>query len=275
MVEGLTIGGVNVSTYAVRVIDLSGLLRVPERRGENLPMPGRHGNLRVPRKRYNGREMALEFWIRGAQPDGTVPANPKAQFYTNLRTLGQIIGQDLVTLVHTLPDGTTRRIDAEALTAVDAMRYKAGDLGKVSVAFTSAAAFWEASAPTTIGPFSLTAGGTRQLTELADCDAPIDDATITFGPATNPVLTCVGSGSFLAYDELIASGRSVALDASAWSGVGAGGLTYDRAKVRSDPRDGGWFCLDPAPGGPTVRLDHTGGGSAPVTITARKKWLFG
>lgn len=275
MTEGLTIGGVNVSTLAVRVIDLSGLLRVPERRGENVPIPGRHGDLRVPRKRYAGREIALEFWIRGAQPDGTVPANPRAQFYTNLRTLGQLLGQQVTTMVHTLPDGTTRQIDVEALTAVDASRYKSGDLAKIGVAFTAASAFWEASAPTTIGPFSLTAGGTRQLTELADTDAPIDDAVVTFGPGSNPVLTCVGSGSFIAYDDVIASGRSVALDTGAWTGVGGGGLTYDRTKVRSDPRDGGWFTLDPAPGGPTVRLDHTGGGSAPVTLSLRKKWLFG
>lgn len=275
MAEGLTIGGVDVSTLAVRVIDLSGLLRVPERRGENLPVPGRHGDLRVPRKRYTGRETALEFWIRGAQADGTVPANPRAQFYDNLRTLGQLIGQQVVTLVHTLPDGTTRRIEAEALTAVDASRYKSGDLARIGVAFTSAAAFWEATATTTIGPFSLTAGSTRQLVELADTDAPIDDAIVTFGPGSNPVLTDLASGSFIAYDDVIASGRSVALDTSAWSGSGAGGLTYDRTKVRSDPRDGGWFTLDPAPGGPTVRLDHTGGGSAPVTLQVRKKWLFG
>lgn len=275
MAEGLTINGVNVSTFALRTIDLSGLLAVPQRRGENIPIPGRHGSLRVPRKRYGARDTALEFWVRGAQPDGTVPADPKAQFYANLHQLAQAIGPDVVTLVHTLPDGSTRRIEAEAIAAVEGARYKAGDLGRVKVVFSSAGAFWEATTPTTIGPFSLATGGTRQLVELADADAPIDDPTITFGPGSNPTLTVVGSGVFVAYDAVIAGGQSVALDTGAWSGTGSGGLTYDRSKVRSDPRDAGWLTLDPTIGGPTVRLDHTGGGSASVTVAARKKWLFG
>lgn len=276
--EGLTIGGVDVSTFAVRVVDLSGLLAVPQRRGEDIPVPGRHGSLRVARKKYGPRMTGLEFLIRGALPDGSVPADPKAQFYGNLHTLARIIAQDdVVEMVHMLPDGTARRIDAEVVAAVEPQRYKSGDLARVRVVFSSAAAFWEATEPTVIGPFALATGATRELVELAGSEAPIDDATVTFGPSSNPVLTAVGSGVFLAYDDVIAAGRTVVLDAGAWSGSGTGGLVYDRTKVRSDPRDGGWFTLGPpiGPGGPVVRLDHTGGGTAEVTITARRKWLFG
>jgi hypothetical protein len=273
--ESLTIAGVNTSTFAVKVVDLSGLLSVPERRGDDIPIAGRHGVLRIPRKKYGQRTMPLEFLIRGAQPDGTIPTDPKAQFYENLHTLAGIIAQDVVELVHTLPDGTTRRIQAEVAAAIDPSRYKQGSLGRVSVAFRSAAAFWEAETTTTIGPFYLATGETRQLTELAGADAPIDDAVLEFGPCSNPTLTDTGSGVFLAYDDVIATGRSLILDTGAWTGAGTSGLVYDRAKLRTDPRDAGWFTLDPAPGGPTVQLDHTGGGTAPVTVTARKKWLFG
>lgn len=274
--ERLWLGGVDVADLAIRAIDLSGTLTVPDRRGGNAEAEGRHGSIHTPRKKYTGRRAVFEFWLRGTLPDGTVPADPKATFYDNLHRFAQLLAQDRTPMVHQLPDGTRREILVEVVTAVEPTRYKTGDLGKVSVAFDAAEAFWHAQAVTTVA-FPLAAGATRTLTEFAASDAPIDDALLTFGPGTNPVLTQTQTGIALAYDAAIASGRTVVLDCGAWSGAGTGGLVFDRTKLRTPPDDGRWFALDPVIGGaPTVRLDHNGGATPMTcTIAARQKWLFG
>jgi hypothetical protein len=274
--ERLWLGGVDVADLAIRAIDLSGALTVPERRGGNQEADGRHGAIHTPRKKYRGRRAVFEFWLRGTLPDGTVPQDPKSEFYTNLHRLAQILAQDRVLMVHQLPDGTRREILVEVVTAVEPSRYRTGDLAKVGLAFDSADAFWQAQQPTTV-ELSLPAGATYELTEFAASDAPIDDALITFQPGPSPVLTQTDTGIFLAYDATIAAGQTLDVDCQAWRGSGTGGLVFDRTKLRTHPADGRWFALDPVIGGaPTVRLDHQGGATPmDLSISARQKWLFG
>lgn len=274
--ERLWLGGIDVATFAIRAIDLSGLLSVPEKRGENTPAEGRHGSFRTRRKKYNGRESVVEFYIRGALADGTVPEDPKSQFYENLHTLGQILSQDSFPMVHQLPDGSRREIEVEVLAAVAPERWKHGDLAKVAVAFTSHEAFWRSQDIVTAS-YSLANQGTTTLSAWAASDAPVDDVVITFHPGPGPDLYQPESGLFIAYDAVIPAGQTLIADCARKRLHGTGGLVPDRRLLRTHEEDGRWWSIEPLIGGvPTVRLEH-GGGETPmqVDIAGPQRWIFG
>lgn len=274
-VEGLTWAGVDVATWAVHAIDLSGLLAIPARRGGNVVVAGRDGAVRVPRKVYGPREFVVEFWVRGCLPDGTVPdAGQNATFYESMGLLASLCVQDVATMVHTLPDGRQRTLDVEVINAVDPQRWLAGMLGRVRVAFSSASAWWRGLEPVTVSA-DLPTGGTVTLDELADSNGRIDDAWLTFGAGVNPTLTDPRTGAFIGYDDAIGSGQTLSLGAYEWATTG--GLVFDRRLLRRDRRQGAWFVIDPVPGAgaPELRLDHTGSGTMPVTIEAYPSWAVG
>lgn len=275
--DGLSFAGLDLNTRAISFVDLSGALALPERRGENVAVEGRHGMVRAARKKYGGRIAPFEFLVTARTPAGELPADLDAQFAANLRALGAALAVDVAPLVHTLPDGTARQVLAEARAAVTPERGRSGRLVRVRVPFESHEAFWRALTPTTAGPYPLAAGATRLLTEFALSDAPIDDPVLTFGPGPAPTLTDVGSGVFVAYDAPIGAGQTLVLDCAEWRGYGTGGLTFDRTKLRTTPGEGRWFGLDPVRGSaPTIRLDHAGGATTmPVTVSARQAAMFG
>lgn len=276
MPQGLSFAGLNLATPAITAVDMSGALNVPDRDGENVPVPGRHGTARAPRKKYGGRMAPFDLLIRGRTAAGAVPADPVAQIDANLRELGAVLALDSGLLVQTLADGTQRQILAECRASIKGKREKVGSLAVVPVVFESHESFWRALTATTAGPFALTTGSTRLMTEFAVSDAPIDDPIVTFGPGFNPTLTDPATNVFVAYDATIAAGQSIVLDCSTWLGSGTGGLVFDRTKLRVTPGEGRWFSLDPVRGSaPTVRLTHTGGGTMNVTLSARQAQVFG
>lgn len=275
--EGLTYAGLDLATPAISAVDLSGVLALPERRGENVPVHGRHGMVRAARKKYGGRVAPFEFLVSGRTAAGVVPVAPRVQLHANLRELGAVLALDAGWLVHSLPDGTQRRVLAECRAAVSATRKPVGTLVRLNAAFESHEAFWRALTPTTAGVLQLAAGEERELAEFAASDAPIDDPVLTFGPGPAPTLTDVASGVFVAYDAPIGAGQTLVLDCAEWRGYGTGGLTFDRTRLRTTPGEGRWFGLDPVRGtAPTIRLDYNGGPSTmPVTVSARQSWMFG
>ncbi|MBA3907706.1 MAG: hypothetical protein H0X35_13630, partial [Pseudonocardiales bacterium] len=135
--------------------------------------------------------------------------------------------------------------------------------------------FWRAAVAASVS-FSLAAGATRSLAEFASSDGRIDDALVTFGASgNNPTLTQVETGLAIGYDAVIGAGQSIRLGDYSWL-VGGGLAAFDRLKLRTDPRTGAWWVIDPVPGGaPTVRLDLTGGGPMQITIVARQSNLIG
>lgn len=281
MAEGLTLGGLDVMNRAIGARDLSGVLTVPERRGDDVEIPGRNGVVRTPRKTYGARRAVFEFVVTGRRPDGTLPTDPGRQFYANLSALAEVLAQDQAPLVHSAswwPDAP-RQIDVEALSGIDPTRWRGGTSATLPIAFSAPEAFWRAAAPTDVA-FALPAGGTRELVEFATSDAPIDDPLLTIGPSTNPVLTQTESGLFVAYDLEIPAGGVLRLDCATWDPYGSTGFTFDRRRLRTPDVPAAparWFGVDPVVGAPpTVRLDHNGGTAlVDVTISARQSWLFG
>lgn len=278
--ERLTWGGVDVATWAVHAIDVSGLLAMPARRSENLIAAGRDGAIRRPRKPYGEREFEIEFLLRGCLPDGTIPASgPTRQFYQSIDTLSALCALDVAPLVHTLPGNGTeqRELPVEVLAAVEPRRWLAGESGLVKIVFSSHSAWWRGLAPVT-STLTLADGASGALGEFASSTGRIDDALVTFGVGTstgnNPTLLQPSTGLALGYDATIGAAQRITLGDYSWTPVG---LTFNRHALRTDARIGPWWVLDCGlPGvAPVVQLDLTGGGPMTISVAARPSWAVG
>jgi hypothetical protein len=227
------------------------------------------------------------MWVRGVNPDGTIPSDPVArlQFHARLRALVQLFVEgELVTIQHVLTDGTARQIVAEVDTVLNFAISGAGryTLGKVSVGLTASDPFWS-DLGTTTATFSLTTGQSSTLTGFIAASAPMDDLTISFGPCSNPTLTQLSNGAFITYNGIIASGQHLVIDTAAWTVTGtvdAGGTwnpssapTQHIARIQHGGGGGRLFSLASQNGGPVVQLVHTGGGSASVSVTGAQRYL--
>lgn len=280
MIEALTVNGTSLATLVRNVESLAGLLRTPVRRGENLVVPGRHGQLRRGDRPFDAGVVVLPLWVVGADAvtgaDHTGDAAVTA-FYARVDELVRLLHASTLMFDHTLPDSSVRRVVAElAEEPLDFTRQLGHPLfGRVSAALTLPDPFWADVGATTAGPFSLATPGTRLLTEFAAATAPMTDLSITFGQGNNPELHQDATGAFIAYDGVIGAGQTLTIncdDTVTAPLVGAGGLVPDYTKVRYRPPR--WFDLDPTVD-LTVRVVHTGGGVMATTITGRRKYMLG
>lgn len=289
MTATISVNGVNLDDLVAQGVEgATGLHTVPGKRGSNIDVPQRHGQLHVPSKRYQPTSLVLPLWVRGVNPDGTVPSgtDPAARlaFHARLRALVKLfVAGELVTIRHTLSDGSAREIVGEVTEVLDFTIRGTGrhTLGRVSVGMDCADPFWSDVTDTT-ATFSLTTGQTASLTGFTNATAPMDDLIVTFHPGSNPELTQVSTGVFVGYDGVIAAGRKLVIDTAAWTVTGtvdAGGTwvpgsspTQHIARIRH----GGsrLFSLAAENPAPAVRLIHTGGGSATASITGKQRHLI-
>lgn len=262
---------------------INGLLVVPAKRGSNLVIPQAHGELHIPGKRSTAGSVVLPMWVRGVLPDGSIPDpsddGARLQFITNLRELiSTFIVDELVTIRHTLTDGTAREIVGEVTATVEPEVSGRGrySLGRLGVALNCASPFWSDLEPVTA---EIDAGAPQVLTEFAGASAPMEDLLIEFGPQSNPRLEQPSSGIFVRMPRVISGGQTVTVDTAQWQVYGSGGVAgglYEDLQYggRSTSR---WFALRPEPGGgaPVVELTNTGGGSGTAVITGKRKYKIG
>lgn len=280
--EALRANGINLNSLASNVEDISAILRTAKRRGENIAVPGRHGLLRVPNKLYDMADFVLPFHVLGVDPGTGQVLGGDAEvtaFYARADELTRLFGSDLITLEHTLPDGSVRRALAETTDVMEWTREPGSPLfGRVSVALRLPEAFWADTAPTTV-TFTGTNGTHRVLSEFAAATAPMDELVITWtGPINNPELSQPAGGVYVAYDGVIPAGRKLVVDTAAWRldpGDGTPWTPDYRAFRRGGSAGGRWFQLMPEPAGPEVIFVHTTGGSAGCTIAGPRKYLNG
>lgn len=270
---------------------VAGLHRTPAKRGRNIRTPGRHGELHIPGKLYEAADLLLPLWVRGVNADGTIPEDNAARltFHQRVRALSKLFSAgELITLRHTLTDGSSREITGEVLDTTDWKIANSGNatIGVVNVPLACADPFWTDRDPVT-ATRTLTSGETAALAEFADADAPMDDLHVLFGPGNNPRLTqelvLPAVGAWVAYDGIIGAGRKVDVDTSAWWATGlvdAGGTwtpstapTQHIPRVRHSGLHARLFTLAPQHPAPIVRLTHTGGGQMTVSVVGRRRYL--
>ncbi len=109
------VDGVSLDTLAYNVDIVPQGVGFPGRRGDNIKIPYAAGARYVPKKPISERPITLSMWVRGTNAEGVPQAEPEVIRQQHLDMLLQLFGQEReVTLTRTMPDGSTRTIQAEA-----------------------------------------------------------------------------------------------------------------------------------------------------------------
>jgi hypothetical protein len=213
--EQLLVNGVDLGSYAFMTSDISGLLSVPARRGDDVVVPGRHGRIRRPRKRFDAGEIVLPMWIVGCRPNGTIPSGGMArEFFSRRDQLLRLFHGDDVALQFTRPNSEVLTTTAEVVDVMDFTRRWAEPIAQVSVALRLADAFWTETTDVSQTITGAT-GTTADLIAFAGSTAPIADARVTFyGPASNPQVA-IGD-RWVRYNGVIGAGRQLVLECGHW-----------------------------------------------------------
>lgn len=276
MTEALSINGVSLDTYAYMATNVSALLTVPARRGENVVVPGRHGQIKTPNKRFDANEIVLPLILVGASPNGTIPSGSteQAQFFARRDELLRLIYADDAVLAWTPDVANVDPIETrvEVVDVLDFTRSYVEPLAKVSVALTLIDAFWRDTADVTTA-IEGESGTTVELTEFVGATAPMTDLQVTFhGPVNNPKLTF--GERWVQYNGVLTLDQELVLDCGTWTaspGVGDPWSPDPRQVLRG--RGPSWLEIDPAVTPFEIEFTHTGGGSATAQLAGRRKYL--
>ena len=282
MTASITVDGENLDQLLARGVDgISGLMSVAGTRGSDLLIPGAHGERHVPGKRSDALDLALPLWVRGVNPDGSLPGGTdsaaRVAFHGRVRAIVAMFPQgQQVTVRHTLTDGDAREILAEVTDVMDMSVRGTGrhTLGQVSVGLRCADPFWSDVADST-GTATANSGASVTLSGFAGATAPMENLLVRFGPSTNPRITQPSTGVYMGWNGVVPSGGSLVVDTAAWRMYGEGGLTIVPADYGQlyygGPGTSRWFALRPQAGGPVVALGHTSTGSATAIVTGRRR----
>ena len=274
MNEAFTINGVSLDTYAFMLTDISGAMKSPARRGENVIVPNRHGRIRTIGKKFDSNEIVLPLWIWGSLPDGSIPggSDDRREFFKRRDELLRLIYADPLVLAYTRPDGHTVQATAEVVDVLDWTRRRDDPCAQVSVALEILDAFWE-DADTVSQDISGVTDTETELTEFEGTTAPTSDLLITFfGPCNNPQIT--HGVRWVKYNGVIASGQQLRIDTQTWQvGPGSGSIWTPDIRNIDQGYPGPWFEIDPATVPFSVTFTHTTGSSVTATIAGRRKYL--
>lgn len=278
--ETLSVNGVILNTLAYNVASLTGRWNVPALRTENVTVPGRNGSLRTKRKYHEEGEIVLPLWVKDTDPDEVTSG--RDVLYSNIDKLTKLFrpGIGLLEVIHTLPDGTSRRVMAEVKEAF-ALSAKGRGLATFSVALTVPSVFWES---TTVTSHDVVVPYTGTMSGFAGTTAPIEDAIVTItGPVTNPRVEAYGDGAALEvpnwfqYSGTVGAGQTLVVNCGTWSLTGTGGFTpvYANFSHDGDPR---WLILQPGKVNSAPGIKTTGSstsGTTKISVSARRKFLVG
>ncbi|RTL65903.1 MAG: hypothetical protein EKK42_20370 [Pseudonocardiaceae bacterium] len=272
MSESLSVNGVQLDSRCYSLSDISGIMGSPARRGENIVIPGRDGELVRPNKRYDASDLVLKLSVSGSLADGSIPSgsDPEREFFKRRDELTSLFNASTVVLVHTLPDGSQRQAVCEVRDVIPWERVKAAPSADASVALRVVGAFWSDVTPVS-QTFTVASGTSVNLTNFAGATAPMSDLVLTFGAGNNPTLS--QGNRFFKYGAVISSGRQLQVNCADWSlGIGTGtAWSPNRAVIEYNPGPN-YFTLDPSVS-LSVSLVHTGGGSMSCTISGYRKYL--
>jgi len=279
----MTVDGVRLDTYAYNIETIEGRITVPGVRGANPQVPGRHGSIYVPNKSYENGSVVLKMWVNGCDVDGAVPTTGLTEFRKNVDTLTALFTKrpTLLDVRQTWPAGVRQAL-CEVLGAYDLSARAIQPYGKFSVALDIPGTFWQDVSTTDYASATnLAPAVTLTVATHAGMTAPMDDAIVVVrGPATNPRVTDLTTGSWVQYSGTIASGTDWQIDCANWTSktgsallYGTGGTSVVGATSHSG-LVGTFLSLSPLTGGPSIRLDgSTFGTNTQVQIRGRKKYL--
>lgn len=272
--EQLLVNGVDLGSYAFMTTDVSTLLKTPPRRGENVVVPGRHGRVPRPGKKFDAGEYVLPMWVVGAQPDGSLPTggHEVQEFWRRHDQLLRLFYADEVTLLFRRADGMELFAQVEVIDVMDFTRHYAEPLARVNVAFTLNDPFW-AENQDTYQIVTGTTGVTANLVVFKGSTAPIADARVTFfGPVNNPRIS-IGD-RWLQFNGVVAAGRELVLECKHFRASSGSGAVWSPPHLQVYREPGpAWLEVPPSADPLEIIFTHTGGGTASVEISGRRKFL--
>jgi hypothetical protein len=275
MIEALTLNGVSLASYAFMAPDISGLMTVPARRGDNVVVPGRHGVVPNGVKMFEAGELVLPLWIVGADPvTGALPTveQEREAFFTRRDELLRLLYADPLVAAYTRPNGHTVRARVEVADVLDFTRRYDEPLAKVSIALRTLDAFWE-DADSVSQTVAGATGVVVPLTAFVGSTAPVSDLLITAtGPVNNPMWA--HGDRWVKYNGVISTGRQLVLNTETWQvSPGTGSVWAPDPRQVEFGKPPNWLELNPATVPYSVTFTHTTGGSASSTIAGRRKYL--
>lgn len=248
-----------------------GLAMSPPRRDTSTPVPGRRGVLPGPVE-YDAGLLVFNLWVLGVDPStGRVPAgsSTELELARNISTLMTEFHRPVLDCRRVRPDGEVRRAAGTLSQVVDPdIQNTYPAYAELGVALRIDDAFWFDADPVTAQLDEVVSGATVPLWAFDGAEAALDDLTYVIGPAWNPVVTDVGSRTWLAYDGVIQPGQALLVDAGAREVRGLGDLVVDQGLVRR----GRWLTLSPGRP-PAITVTHTGPDPVQVQVSGRRAFL--
>lgn len=271
--ESWVVDGVNLSSVAYDITSRDGMDTVPAVSGSNVSTAQSHGE-RWVRKYYTAARKQLIMWVsskdRTTGVDGTDLDTKRANLDANIDYLVTLFARrnKLLTVSRTLSDGTIRVARAEVITAMDPVQVGLAH-AKFSVELYIPEGFWRDAANSTL--LSSAPGSNLVVTGAAKATAPMQDLQFVItGPATNPRITDVESGSYFQYNGTIAGGNTLTVNNSnmtiSGSGVSLGNMVH--------VGETNWVTVYPSIAGVLINFSASGtSGATKVDVIGKKAFL--
>lgn len=258
-----TFDSTDLSTYAVLVRNMNDAEDLPGLRGEDVPVPYLPGRRWAP-KLPDGRRLSLALLITDMNESGglTQPTSPR-QAQANLDALRLLFARPGIrSLVHVLPDGTSRTAGAEVVSFQVQESRGARQSFLAVVDFSLADPFFYGtnvvdsarSIPASPTDFTFTHPGTVRTNRI----------TFDFvGPISNPRITQQTTGIYVEALVSVASAKHLIIDCAAFTATNDGVNAIGSIRHSGDFR---WMILEP--GAQTLRVTSTAPGGTLTTTAA-------
>ena len=199
-----TFGGTALTTYGT-ITNVDDYLSTPERRGDDILVPFRHGKI-FTTKYYDARKITFYMIKQAASA---------AALETSINALrAKIAPKTEQTLSMTMEDSTVRTIQASVNSPLQVQR-ETPNTARIVLEFTCASAFWRLSTVIADNTTTINANP-KAMTVTNPGGVEERDATIILtGPLSNTVITNSTNGCVLTYTGTIASPRIVTISTSA------------------------------------------------------------
>jgi hypothetical protein len=253
--EILSVNGVVLNTLAKNIESLTGRLRTPGKRTSNVPVPGRHGTLRVGTKLFDENLLALPMWVIGGDDDGKIPVGQtdRRLLFSNIDTLTRLFlgSQAALDIRHTLPDSSIRQCFGDVLDVIDFTTESADPMAKFGVSIVMADPFWYDL--NQITQQVQANGATATFSSFAGATAPMDKLIFRLtGPWNSPIIT-FSDGSWFAVDVNIPAAATVTVNCETWT-LSSTGVTTILANLRRSTSTARWATVPPTAGGLVITL---------------------
>lgn len=282
----LEIDGIDFRGHGFNAVSRSGRYNLPNKRGENLVLPGASGATFLPNKPLEVGVGTLSVFVVGMTTSGenvVIPATHalrKQAFEDNMAILMRLFTRPhrLSVIRAADPAGGIRRASVEWKEWGEPEVMAGGTRAEFSIGYEIPGVWWEDESATVQ---SATAGATLpktlNLTSFTGMTGFIEDAVFSVpGPITNPRITDSQTGAWVQYTGTVPNGQTWTLDVAAATSI------VNSLSVMANTTHVGGYKLLTIPNEyngtntPQLVLSGSGGGTnTNLTVTAKRKWASG